>query len=149
MYNSKAFRITVSALAFVFIFATGMGTAAYFMGFRGIGYGWPAFWANFALVCALFLTVGVLGGVLILALWWVKNAPAVEPKTPSNPVYLPDVDAEPVHVHRLFPYGKVMLRNGRRERRYRCNKCGGNTFLYEVDKKDRVIGLITNKGDIE
>ena len=67
-------RIIVSAFILVAVFSTIMGTLAYFMGFRGIGYGWPAFWANFPIAWMIFLVVAIIYGVGALLFWWITKA---------------------------------------------------------------------------
>lgn len=74
MSLSKKQRIAVVAVAAVVLWVTMFGGIGYFAGVRGIGTGWPAFWAVGGI--GLFIVVAI--AVIVTFIWaahvWVERA---------------------------------------------------------------------------
>lgn len=74
MTFSKKQRIATISVAGPIVWFILWGLGGYFFGFRGIGYGWPAFWAVGGISLLVPLVIGGLVTLFIVSGKWIERA---------------------------------------------------------------------------
>jgi len=71
-FSKKQRKVTV-ALAGSALWFTLWGMGGYFFGLRGVGYGWPAFWAVGGIGLIIPVFVLILGVIIGFSEYWIRK----------------------------------------------------------------------------